>query len=77
MFLPQLAPLTTFLTNAAPVDGALVDPGTAKIAVGALQEKLMPLASIIAAWGGLGKIDKWMHKPAITTLAELLAAARK
>ncbi len=77
MFLPQLAPLTTFLTNAAPVDGALIDPGTAKIAVGALQEKLMPLASIITAWGGLGKIDKWMHKPAITTLAELLAAARK
>ena len=77
MFLPQLAPLTTFLTNAPPVDGALIDPATAKIAVGAVQEKLMPLASIIAGWGGLGKIDKWMHKPAITTLAELLAAARK
>lgn len=77
MFLPQLAPLTSFLTNAAPVDGALIEPGTAKIAVESVQDKLMPLASIIAAWGGLGKIDKWMHKPAISTLAELLAAARK
>lgn len=77
MFLPQLAPLTTFLTNTAPVDGALIDPDTAKIAVGAVQDKLMPLASIIAGWGGLGKIDKWMHKPAINTLAELLAAVRK
>lgn len=77
MFLPQLAPLTSFLTNAAPVDGALIEPGTAKIAVESIQDKLMPLASIMIAWGGLGKIDKWMHKPAISTLAELLAAARK
>jgi len=77
MFLPQLAPLTTFLTNVTPVDGGLVDPGTAKIAVQSIQEKLMPLSAIIAGWGGLGKIDKWMHKPAINTLAELLAAVRK
>jgi len=81
MFLPQLAPFTTFLTSALPVDGAGVDPGAAaeatKVTVQAVQEKLTPLASIIAAWGGLGKIDKWMHKPPINTLAELLAAARK
>lgn len=77
MFLPQLAPLTSFLTNAAPVDGALIEPGTAKVAVESVQDKLMPLAAIMTAWGGLGKIDKWMHKPAISTLAELLAAARK
>lgn len=80
IFLPQLAPLTTFLTNITPADGALVVPatdGTTQIAVESLQNKLMPLATIIAGWGGLGKIDKWMHKPAINTLAELLAAARK
>ncbi|EDQ32369.2 putative chitinase [Hoeflea phototrophica DFL-43] len=80
IFLPQLAPLTTFLTNITPADGALVVPatdGTAQIAVESLQNKLMPLAAIIAGWGGLGKIDKWMHKPTINTLAELLAAARK
>ena len=71
VFLPQLAPLTSFLTNAVP------EPGTAQVAVDSVQDKLLPLASIIAAWGGLGKIDKWIHKPAINTLAELLTAARK
>lgn len=86
MFLPQLAPFTTFLTSALPVDGDAVKTGAdiagaaaeaTKFTVQSVQEKLTPLASIIAAWGGLGKIDKWMHKPAISTLAELLTAARK
>ena len=86
MFLPQLAPLTSFLVDALPVDGDAVKTGAeiagaateaTKFTVQSVQEKLTPLASIIAAWGGLGKIDKWMHKPAISTLAELLTAARK
>lgn len=75
VFLPQLAPLTSFLTDNVPANTGAVESG--KVAVESVQNILTPLASIIAAWGGLGKIDKWMHKPAISTTADLLNALRK
>ena len=77
MFLPQLAPLTTFLTNDVLANGAIVDTATSQVSVAPIQNILTPLASIFAGWGGLGKIDKWMHKPAISTVTELIAAMRK
>ena len=77
VFLPQLAPLTTFLTNDVLANGAIVDTATSQVSVAPIQNILTPLASIFAGWGGLGKIDKWMHKPAISTVTELIAAMRK
>lgn len=62
IFLPQLAPLTTFLTG----EGAVSDT----------QSILTPLATLFTGWGALGKIDKWMHKPPVASLKELLARLR-
>ena len=65
IFLPQLAPLTTFLTDT-------VVAGDGKMAVSTVQNVLMPLASLFTGWGALGKIDKWIHKPSVATIGGLL-----
>lgn len=65
VFLPQLAPLTTFLTDT-------VVAGDGKMAVSTVQNVLTPLASLFTGWGALGKIDKWMHKPSVATIGSLL-----
>lgn len=71
-FLPQFAPLFTFLTNVS----AGGDTQVATDAVQNVQSILTPLASLFTGWGALGKIDKWMHKPAISSVGELLKLVR-
>jgi len=73
VFLPQLAPLFTFLSNTTPTGGTEV----AADAVNTMQSILMPLASLFTGWGALGKIDKWMHKPVISSVSDLLGRIRQ
>lgn len=68
IFLPQIAPLTTFLSNVAP--GTTAGPG--QIGVDTVQNILMPLSTILTGWGGLGKIDKWLHKPLGSRISDLI-----
>ena len=68
-FLPQLAPFITVLSNIPGTDGA--------VTTGNVQGILTPLAGVLAGWGGLGKIDKWLHKPTVGTIADLITRLRK
>ncbi len=72
VFLPQFAPIVS-------VVGALTGTAgdAAQSAAGNTQSILMPLASLLAGWGALGKIDKWLHKPAVTSVADVLSKIGK
>ena len=57
--LPAIAPAIPAL---APVAGA----------VSAAAPVVIPIASALTGWGVLGKLDKWMHKPAAAEIGDVL-----
>lgn len=76
IFLPQFGPIISAITGVAGAVTEGASPATGGPA-GTIQSILMPLSALLTGWGALGKIDKWMHKPASNSIADLLARIGK
>ncbi|MEO0327392.1 MAG: M15 family metallopeptidase [Pseudomonadota bacterium] len=69
VFLPQFAPVISAVSGVA--------DATATTGAASTQSILTPLAALLTGWGALGKIDKWMHKPSVNSIAEILSKIGK
>ena len=73
IFMPQLAPAISAVTGIAETAGSIAGQGQGQGLGATLKGMLLPLASLLTGWGALGKIDKWMHKPKVNALSNVLS----
>ena len=79
---PQYGPIISLLSETASGVAQPIAEGAGQASKGGgigsiLQGVMLPVASLLTGWGALGKIDKWMHKPSVTTIADIISKIGK